>query len=166
MEALGIGYPNFIDNFIFFASSLGKAVALHDRLLQDMVRLGWFVGLVKSVLLPAQRVLYLGWVEFASSPVPHVIMPARRIVVALHCIEEIQRLASGHLPVQGRRVAQLAGMLQSMRFAVQPVIRVRGLYVWLARLPCDDIGFRDPVRVGAPHAVGAGINNFLGKTVM
>lgn len=138
---MGIRCSNFIDDFIFVASSLGEAVALRDKVLQDMVRLGWFVGLVKSLLVPAQKVLYLGF-EFASSPVPHVMVPARRIVAALHCIEEIQRMASGHLPVQGRKVAQLAGMLQSTRFAVQPVqICTRGLYVWLARLPCDDLGF-------------------------
>ena len=46
------------------------------------------------------------------------------------------------MPAQGRRVAQLTGMLQSMRFAVQPVqICTKGLYVWLAKQPSDALGF-------------------------
>ena len=45
-------------------------------------------GIGEELLVPAQKGLYLG-IEFTSSPVPHVMVPERRVVAALHCIEEI-----------------------------------------------------------------------------
>ncbi len=90
------------DASCIFASSLGEALVLRDRVLQDMVRLGWFVGLVKSLVVSAQKVLYLGF-EFASSPVPHMMVPTRPIVAALHCMHVVVEFSAGAVAAGIRR---------------------------------------------------------------
>lgn len=138
----GVRCSNYIDDFIFFATSMSNAVALRDLVLHEMVTLGWFVGLQKSSLLVlAQRVVYLGF-EFCSAPQPYVAVPPRRITAALTLVNSIIQTEYRYRATAGRSVAQLAGTLQSMRFAVPTVhLFTRAMYSWLARLPPNDLGF-------------------------
>ena len=130
----GVRCSNYIDDFIFFATSMSNAVALRDLVLHEMVTLGWFVGLQKSSLLVlAQRVVYLGF-EFCSAPQPYVAVPPRRITAALTLVNSIIQTEYRYRATAGRSVAQLAGTLQSMRFAVPTVhLFTRAMYSWLGQ---------------------------------
>lgn len=157
-RAKGIRVSNYIDDFIFFASSYEAALKLRDQVLLDMARFGWHISLSKSHLHPAQRVLYLGF-EFCSVPVCHVMVPSSKVQALLGLLTRaISRHEAGKC-LRGMDIAKIAGTLQSMRFAVSPVgLFTRAMYRWLAALPRDE---RDrlvfSVHAGCSHCIGAGV---------
>ncbi len=77
-RSLGIRCSNYIDDFIFFAPSLEKALAARTRVLADLTRLGWFISPDKSKLQPGTSIEYLGLV-FCSVPEPHVRVPLPKV---------------------------------------------------------------------------------------
>ena len=131
-RAQGIRVSNYIDDFIFFAASYEEAVALRNRVLRDMAMFGWHISLSKSLLNPAQRVLYLGFI-FCSVPMCHIYVPAAKIAALKALL--ISRHEAGKL-LSGLDIARITGTLQSMRFAMSPVnLFTRALYRWQALLP-------------------------------
>ena len=131
----GIRCSNFMDDFLFAAASFAEAVALRDRVLADMVRFGWHVSLVKSLLQPGQLAAYIGF-EYITVPQPIVRIPARKITTVITLISAVMQLHLQGARVQGLSVARIAGHLQSMRFASAPVnLFTRALYSWMGTLP-------------------------------
>lgn len=103
--------------------------------------MGWFVDLPKSSLVPAQRVVYLGF-EYVSVPKPYVAVPVKRLMVAFATKNKVLETHTRGVQTQGRLVARVAGVLQSMRLAVQPLrMLTSAMCSWLATLPRDERGF-------------------------
>ena len=139
-RARGVRVSNFIDDFIFFAASLEEALTLRDKVLLDMARFGWHISLSKSLLIPAQRVLYLGF-EFCSVPVCHVLVPLSKIASLQRMVAKALKRHDAGKALSGMDVARITGTLQSMRFAMSPVnLFTRALYCWQADLPKDNEG--------------------------
>ena len=140
-RAQGVRVSNYIDDFIFFAASYEEAIALRDRILRDMAMFGWHISLSKSLLNPAQRVLYLGFM-LCSVPMCHIYVPAAKIVSLRALLSKtLRRHAAGKL-LSGFDIAKVTGTLQSMRFAMAPVnLFTRALYRWQSLLPRDAQGY-------------------------
>ena len=139
-RAQGIRVSNYIDDFIFFASSMEEALQLRDTVLQDMASFGWHISLPKSYLVPAQRILYLGF-EFCSIPVCCVFVPASKVVKLQRLLGRALRRHGCGRPLSCLGVARITGTLQSMRFAMQPVnLFTRALYRWQSAFQRDGAG--------------------------
>lgn len=129
-RAMGIRCTSFIDDFVFFASSLEEALGIRDLVLDDLRRMGWRVSVEKSLLKPGQIIVHLGFV-LCSVPCVSVAVPVikqdklRKSIAAL--------LARKSAACTGKEIAVIAGRLQSMRVAL-PVVGMltRALYAGLA----------------------------------
>jgi hypothetical protein len=77
-RAQGVRCSIYIDDFIFFASSMQRALEIPGPMvLADLTRLGLFISPGKSMLVPGTMIKYLGLV-FCSLPEPHVRLPRTR----------------------------------------------------------------------------------------
>ena len=86
-------------------------MALRDRVLADMRRLGWYPNLEKSQLQPSQRVTYLGY-ELCSAPCPFVQVPSHKVRACLDGIRYMRKRreeAGPAVTFTGRKVARVAG---------------------------------------------------------
>lgn len=149
-RSLGIRCSNYIDDFIFFAPSLEKALEARARVLSDLTRLGWFISPDKSKLQPGTSIEYLGLV-FCSVPEPHVRIPSPKVdrakglfagVLKKAAVVGDQGVAAGLVRMNGHRLAAALGFLQSLRLAVSLVpIFTRELYACLNQLPRVEEGW-------------------------
>lgn len=138
----GIRCSNYIDDLIFFASSMEEAVRIRALVLADLARFGWFISPKKSMLRPGTAVKYLGLV-LCSVPVPHVRVPSDKVQSLRESMRQVvRRAAMGPVQVKGRTLASLLGFLQSFRLAV-PVVSLftRELYSCLNTLPVTELGW-------------------------
>lgn len=148
-RALGIRCSNYIDDFIFFASSYERALEIRARVLADLTAMGWFISPGKSMLRPGTMVEYLGLV-FCSVPEPHVRIPERKVAKARDLFNGVlsKAIEVGPAGVEQQRVrttgvhlSRALGFLQSVRLAI-PVVPVftRELYSCMNTLPKDGDG--------------------------
>lgn len=142
-RAKGVRCSNYIDDFIFFAPTLQKALEIRAMVLRDLSELGWFVSVGKSMLQPGTMVKYLGLV-FCSVPAPHVRVPEDKVTRVKTSLAGILRKhrAGGIVRVQGTTLAGFLGFLQSLRLAV-PLVPVftRELYACMMQLPRSEEGW-------------------------
>jgi len=135
---------NYIDDFIFFASSMRRALEIRAMVLADLTRLGWFISPGKSMLIPGTMIEYLGLV-FCSLPEPHVRLPHAKLLRAQHLFDGVlkkaaevgeQGVQAGLVRTTGTHLVKALGYLQSLRLAVAVVpIFTRELYDCLNQLP-------------------------------
>lgn len=135
-RAQGVRCSNYIDDFIFFASSLERALEIRAMVLSDLSRLGWFISPHKSMLVPGTMVKYLGLL-FCSVPKPHLRIPVEKVQRVRASFSGILRSAGsggGEVVVKGEVLASVLGFLQSLRLAVSLVpIFTRELYSCMSR---------------------------------
>lgn len=144
---LGIRCSNYIDDFIFFASTTAEAERIRVVVLGDLSRLGWFVSLHKSMLAPGTRVRYLG-LEFCSMPVPHLRIPKDKVDRVKKSLGDIltscSRKGLHNARFRGRTIASVVGFLQSLRLAVPMVgLFTRELIACLGQLPLGLHGYAE-----------------------
>jgi len=143
-RAKGVRCSNYIDDFIFFASSMAQALDIRAMVLADLTRLGWFVSPSKSMLQPGTMIEYLGLV-FCSLPAPHVRLPYSKLARAQQLFDGVLKKASqvgddgvraGLVRTTGVHLVRALGFLQSLRLAVSLVpMFTRELYACLNQLP-------------------------------
>jgi hypothetical protein len=140
----GIRCSNYIDDFIFFASSLEEALRIRALVLGDLTELGWYISPAKCMLKPGTMVEYLGLV-FCSLPEPHVRVPHGKVAKAQELFRGVLRkaakvgeqgVAAQQVVMRGHKLAAALGFLQSLRLAVALVpLFTRELYACMNSLP-------------------------------
>jgi hypothetical protein len=148
-RAKGVRCSNYIDDFIFFAPTLARALELRAMVLADLTALGWFISPGKSMLQPGTMVEYLGLV-FCSLPEPHIRVPEQKVAKVTGLFKGVLRkaaevgaegVAKGMVRTTGTHLAKALGFLQSIKLAVPLVsVLMRELYSCLNRLPKDEDG--------------------------
>lgn len=128
---------NYIDDFIFFASSYEEAVRLRDEVLADFALFGLVLNRNKATLDPSQTVRYLGYM-FHSTPEPALSTPASKL-------EKIEKQLKSLLSTvsqkprhrfQGRTIASIIGKIGALRYALPPArLMTRELLAVLEKLP-------------------------------
>eukprot|EP00775_Hariotina_reticulata_P003268 gene3268-3545_t len=149
-RAKGVRCSNYIDDFIFFAPTMARALEIRAMVLADLTRLGWFISPNKSMLQPGTLIEYLGLV-FCSLPEPHVRVPLRKVERAQQLFDGVLKKAAavgtagvqaGAVRTTGLHLAKTLGFLQSLRLAVALVpVFTRELYACLNSLPKVDDGW-------------------------
>ena len=140
-RAKGVRCSNYIDDFIFFASSRRQALEIRAMVLADLQQLGWFISPGKCMLNPGTMVKYLGLL-FCSLPSPHLRIPAEKVSRVEASFTGILRAAEGTegpVRVKGHKLCSVLGFLQSLRLAVALVpVFTRELYACMSsQLPRD-----------------------------
>lgn len=131
-RAMGIRCTSYIDDFVFFASSMEEALRFRAIVLEDLRKLGWRLSVEKSQLNPAQIIRHLGFI-LCSVPTVSVAIPEGKLVNMKATIDRILGRQSGRC--SGRELAVITGRLQSMRVALPAVaLLTRSLYGGLASL--------------------------------
>jgi hypothetical protein len=135
-RAKGVRCSNYIDDFIFFAPSMERALEIRAMVLRDLQRLGWFISAKKGMLVPGTMVKYLGLL-FCSVPKPHLRVPAEKVERVQASFSGILRASAGgegEVVVKGETLVSVLGFLQSLRLAVAVVpMFTRELYACMSR---------------------------------
>ena len=128
----GIRCCFYIDDIIFFASSMQEACRVRESALELFHTLGFHVSWAKSLLKPGQLIRHLG-MDLSSVDVS-VWVPEDKVMRLKQLAGDLlQRSVS---TVSGREVATVVGILGSFRIAVPAaLILSRGLMRTLAQLP-------------------------------
>jgi hypothetical protein len=74
----GLSILSFVDDQAAGAGSFAQAVLVRNRMLRDNMFYGFTLS-TKSVPLPMQRILFLGYVEHLACPVPKFHVPAPKV---------------------------------------------------------------------------------------
>lgn len=143
-RAKGVRCSNYIDDFIFFASSMQQALAIRAMVLADLQAAGWYISPSKSMLVPGTMVKYLGLL-FCSLPRPHLRVPVEkveRVKASFRGILNAGEAKDGSVTVRGETLCSVLGFLQSLRLAVALVpVFTRELYLCMnSQLPRDLLG--------------------------
>lgn len=129
---MGIRCTSYIDDFVFFASSMEEALRFRRIIMEDLERLGWRWSVEKSQWVPAQIIKHLGFV-LCSVPCVSVAIPEGKLASMKATIDRILGRPSG--VCSGKEIAVITGRLQSMRVALPAVaLLTRSLYGGLASL--------------------------------
>jgi hypothetical protein len=149
-RAAGIRCSNYIDDFIFFASTVEEAERFRALVLRDLTELGWFISPAKCMLKPGTMVEYLGLV-FCSLPEPHVRVPRAKLARAQALFQGVLKkaaevgprgVAAGQVRTKGHTLASALGFLQSLNLAAALVLLfTRELYACMHTLPRVEQGW-------------------------
>jgi hypothetical protein len=119
LRTLGIRILAYMDDILIIGRTK-EETELHTRMALDLLlELGWKIRLDKSELEPAQNREFLGMLLDTTSKVPMIRVPYKK---KRKIRREVKRLlaAMEKGPVKKRRVAQVAGLCNSISRAVAP----------------------------------------------
>lgn len=109
----------YMDDFILMASTLQQAISQRKVFLGTLQKLGWFISIEKSNLLPLQKQEFLG-MQINTSTTPQYQISSKKLHNIKHEVSRILKIAlKEKVPV--RTVARIAGKCIAVTKAVLPL---------------------------------------------